>query len=242
MNKKIDRALYGPGVIEVALGAVLGLALGVVVACVFLLFKPVKVVKEPPKEAEAGVVYYQPGSENLNKGRGWVQKQQALLAGGAVELSEEELNAWAASRHPGAASATKPAAPAKPGAKPAPGKPGPPAAAPAPEKFLTVGAINFRLKDGRMQLGTKVTLSAFGVAQDFPVIVTGTFAKNGATFVFNAETLYVGSCPLHKLPGVAGPLLRKAAALEPIPDELRAAWSRLTTVAIDGSTLRLAAQ
>ncbi len=243
MNKKIDKALYGPGMIEVALGAVLGLLLGVLVACVFLMFKPVKVIKEPPKEIVAGTIYYLPGSENNAKSRGWQQKQQSLMASGSVDLNEDELNAWSAAMNPKAAA--KPAAPAKsapptkPGAKPAPA---PAPAAAAPDKFLTAGTINFRITDGKMQIGAKCTLSAFGVSQEMTVIATGGFRKNSEHFVFDPETVYVGSCPLHKIPGVSGPLLRKLAALQPVSDEMHAAWDKLTTVRLEGSTLRLAAQ
>ncbi len=245
MNKKIDKALYGPSTIEVALGAVLGLLLGVGVACGFLMLKPVKVVKEPPKETVAGAVYYLPGLENNVKGRGWPQKQQSLIAGGSVVLTEEELNTWAITMHPGAAAdPAKPAAPAKPGAKPAPtpAKPAP-AAAPAPAStgFLTGGTVNFRIKDGKLQIGTKCTVSIVGFSQEMLVVATGGFKKSGASFVFAPETIYVGSCPVHRIPGVAAPLLRKLTALQPVSDELRAAWDRLTSVSLEGSTLRLAA-
>ena len=247
MNKKIDKALYGPGMIEVALGAVLGLLLGVLVACVFLMFKPVKVVKEPPKEIVAGTIYYLPGSENNTKSRGWQQKQQSLMASGSVDLNEDELNAWAVAMNPKAAAKpavpAKPATPTKPGAKPAPAPaPVAPATAAAPAKFLTAGTINFRITAGKMQIGAKCTLSLFGVSQEMTVIATGGFRKSGEHFVFDPETVYVGSCPLHKIPGVTGPLLGKLAVLQPVSDEMRAAWDKLTAVSLEGSTLRLAAQ
>ena len=93
-----------------------------------------------------------------------------------------------------------------------------------------------------MQIGAKCTLSLFGVSQEMTVIATGGFRKSGEHFVFDPETVYVGSCPLHKIPGVTGPLLRKLAALQPVSDEMRAAWDKLTSVSLEGSTLRLAAQ
>ncbi len=251
MNKKIDRALYGPGVIEVAFGAVLALILGVVVACVALAARPVTQVKEAPKETTAGVVYYLPGSDNLVKGRSWQDKQKQLLAGTGVSLGEEELNAWALALNPAKAGATpaKPGAtPAKPGAAPA--KPAAaPAAAPvaatpvaAPAQFLTTAAPNFRIKDGKMQIAVKATLSAFGLAQDVTLIATGGFRKEGAEFVFAPDTIYLGSCPLHKVPFAAAPLLKKLAAVHPPSEEMRAAWSRLTDVSLEGATLRLAVQ
>lgn len=237
MQKKIDKALYGPGMLEVGLGAVLGLLLGVVVACVFLVLKPVKTVKEPAKEPVAGTIYYLPGSENSAKSRGWQQKQQSLVANGTVELNEEELNAWAAAMRPAAA---KPATPAKPGAK-AGAKPEP-AAPPATAGLLTTSAPNFRIKDGLMQIGVKCTVSVAGISQEVLLVATGSFRKGSESIVFVPASFYVGSCPLHKIPGVTGPLLRKIAALQPLSAELRAAWDRLTAVELEGSTLRLAAQ
>ena len=258
MNKKIDRALHGPGIIEVACGAVLALILGVVVACVVLAFRPVTQVKEPPKETTAGVVYYLPGSDNLVKGREWQDKQKQFLAGSSVSLSEEELNAWATGLNPPAA--TKPGAlPAKPGttpAKQAPGKPAPapakPAVAPttpapapavaAPDQLLTVAAPNFRIKNGKLQVAVKATVSAFGIAQELTLIATGGFRKDGAEFVFAPDTIYLGSCPLHKIPFVVAPLLQKIVAVRSPSAEMRAAWIRLTEVGLDGTTLRLAGQ
>lgn len=237
MQKKIDKANYGPGMLEVGLGAVLGLLLGVVVAVVFLAFKPVKTVKELPKEPVAGTIYYLPGAENNARGRSWQPKLQSLAGTSAVELNEEELNAWVTAMRPAAAKA---ATPVKPGAKSA-AKPEP-APPPAAEGLLTAGTPNFRLKDGKMQIGVKCTVSVAGISQEVTVVTTGDFRKSGEHFVFSPESFYVGSCPLHKIPGVAGPLLRKIVALQPLPAETRAAWDRLTSVELEGSTLRLAAQ
>ena len=36
-DKKLEKALYGPSMTEVALGAVLGLIVGVLAACVYLI-------------------------------------------------------------------------------------------------------------------------------------------------------------------------------------------------------------
>ena len=57
-DKKLEKALYGPSMTEVALGAVLGLLLGLLAASVYLVFKPVAAVKELPKEPLRSVVYY----------------------------------------------------------------------------------------------------------------------------------------------------------------------------------------
>src|SRR5688500_75518 len=63
-DKKIEKALYGPSTTEVALGAILGLAAGLLAACVYLVFRPVLQVKEMPKEDDVvrGAIYFIPGS------------------------------------------------------------------------------------------------------------------------------------------------------------------------------------
>ena len=75
-DKKLEKALYGPSMTEVALGAVLGLVIGVLGACVYLVFKPVALVKELPKEPLLSVVYYIPGNESNAKSKGWQAKQK----------------------------------------------------------------------------------------------------------------------------------------------------------------------
>src|SRR6187431_338358 len=95
-DKKIEKALYGPSTTEVALGAILGLAAGLLVACVYLVFRPVLQVKDMPKEKDVvrGAVYFIPGSDNSTKGKTYAAKQKALIGGAPVELTEDELNAW----------------------------------------------------------------------------------------------------------------------------------------------------
>ena len=90
-DKKIEKALYGPSVTEVALGAVLGLICGVLVACLYLVFKPVQQLKELPKEPSRSVVYYIPGSESSAKSKGWQAKQKQLIDGTGISLVEDEL-------------------------------------------------------------------------------------------------------------------------------------------------------
>src|SRR6187551_1362179 len=114
-DKKLEKALYGPSTTEVALGAILGLAAGLLAACVYLVFKPVLQVKEMPKEKDVvrGAVYFIPGSESTAKGKGYVAKQKALVGGTAVELTEDELNAWSTATFGAQPKSPAPATPAK---------------------------------------------------------------------------------------------------------------------------------
>lgn len=218
---------------EVALGAILGLVAGVLVACIYLVFKPVSQVKEMPPEDKIlkSMVYFIPGNESSAKSRGWQAKQKQIISSPTFTfaLVEDELNAWANTL----------AAPA-----PAP-KPGAPAGAPAPtgDGIFNPGKPNFKVIAGnKLQLSAKCVLNWYGLAKEVTVIATGTFAKSGDTVSFAAETLYLGSCPVHLLPSVAGPLMSHLIAREKVPDEVRAAWAKLDSVTIEGTKLTFVAQ
>lgn len=227
-NKKIEKALYGPSATEVALGAVLGLAAGVLAACAYLVFKPVSQVREMPKEPVRGMLYYLPGSDSGAKSRNWSAKQKQLVAGTSVSFVEDELNAWATSTF-GAA----PRAPA-PGAKAGD--------APADGGIFQPGTPNFKIVDGKLQIGTKCVLNWYGLTHEVIVLSTGSFERSGDRFVFKPETLHLGSCPLHLLPAVSGPLFEHLVGKKKIPDEVKSAWVKVDDVAIEGATLKLTIQ
>ncbi|MBI2516823.1 MAG: hypothetical protein HYV95_07890 [Opitutae bacterium] len=234
-DKKIEKALYGPSTVEVALGALLGFLVGVVAACLFLVFlKPVQQVKEMPKADKIvpGVVYYLPGAENSTKGRNWTSKQKVLAAGGEVLLLEEELNAWSATLGTPAAPAP---APAKPGAKPAA-----PAASASSPAFLTASAPNFRIVGDKLQIGLKCTLNVYGLfSQEVIVLAVGDFAKGGDGMTFKPDSFYLGSCPLHKLPAATALIVARILAAQKIPDETHSMWAKITSASIGGGQVKI---
>ncbi len=227
-NKKIEKALYGPSATEVALGALLGLLVGVFAACVYLVIKPVSTVKELPKEPIRGMLYYVAGSDSTAKGRTWSAKQKQFIAGTTVTLVEEELTAWATGTSTAAA---KPA----PGAKAEEAKP-------ADSGIFQPGTPNFKFVNGKLQIGTKCVLNWYGLTQEVMVIATGGFERSGDRFVFKAETLHLGSCPMHLLPSLAGPLFDHLVGKKKIPDDIKSSWVKLGDVAIEGTTLKLSFQ
>src|SRR5687767_11071379 len=89
---KTQRKIDGPGWFEVIFGAALSVALGVVLAAAFFIFKPVTTVKELPKEPEAKMVYYIQGTRDSSKTREVGAKRRLLVEGQAVALNEDELN------------------------------------------------------------------------------------------------------------------------------------------------------
>jgi hypothetical protein len=147
MSKKIDRALYGPSWAEVILGACLSLLLGMALAAAYLVTKPVETVREMPKEPIPGQIYLVEGSKDGTKGRQWKAKQLQLIAGTSVNLTEDELNTAVAVLN-------------APKAKPAGAKEEETA---AEAEKLALGALNFRIRGGEMQVAVPVTLNVLGL-------------------------------------------------------------------------------
>lgn len=240
-NSKIDRALYGPSLFEVTLGALLSVSLGAVVAFVFLVLKPVVVAKEMPHEEERvqGTVYFLEGSKDPTRGRQWLRKRQLLMDGtaGEIALSEEELNAWFAA---GSKQPDKKPAP-KPVAKPPAGKPGAPAQAPAeePEDLLVLDVPNFRIRDGVLQVGIPASLNLLSLSLPVVLQAQGKFEKGDDMWLYKPNVLYLGSMPLHKIPGFSDLLIKRVLRSGALPDDVLAGWKRVSQVAVDGKQLKL---
>ncbi len=221
-NKKIERALHGPGPFEIILSILLSLVLGVLLAALHLIFKPVEVVKKTEDAVEVKNVYFVEGAVNSSKARQWTRKRQMLTEGAAVDVvfSEEELNAWMASAAP------KPAAPAA-------------GAAAAQPAMIQPESINFRIQEGVLQVGLLGKLSAMGYERGLIVQARGTFAPGTEGFVFVPAEFYIGSLPAHVLPGLTDFLMKRLGGAQELPEDIKAAWKKLTLVAVEGNTLRL---
>ena len=215
-SSKIDRALKGPGLFEITLGVLLSIILGVVLAALHLLFKPVEVVAEIPAEHDAGAVYFVEGAINSSKSRQWMRKRQMLADGAAVDVSfnEEELNAWMANLAPqkGEAASTELVVPEK---------------------------VNFRIRGGIFQVGLLSKVNALGLTRDLVFQTRGTFQPGDAGFVFHADEFFIGSLPTHTVPGLKQFLIKRALASQEIPEDLKTTWSKLKLVAVEDTTLRL---
>ncbi|HWZ95497.1 MAG TPA: hypothetical protein VNW30_09910 [Opitutaceae bacterium] len=216
MNKKVQRAMYGPGIVEVVLGAVLSLALGIVLAGLYLLFKPVSVVDKLPAadKREPGMVYYVQGAKGAGKGGQLLRKQQLFLEGSSVILTEDELNTWMASSN---------GAPKKP----------------ADPKAPAANEVNFHLSRGMLQVGIPYTVDLFGMSGAVIIQLQGAFAKEGDEFVYEPTTIYIGSLPVQRIPVLMSFLKKKIYAAQELPDELSAAWKKLANVSIEDNKLRL---
>jgi len=263
-NRRLERALYGPTIYEVTFGLLLSLALGAGLAIVFLIFKPAEVVAELPKEDEvkAGTVYYVAGTMDHLKGKQWMRKRQMLVDGtpGEIALTEDDLNLMfmngseagkqamekaakaEAEAAAAKAAAAKPAKPAKPGSKPAVAAA--PALAPTPDEqaptdLITPSVLNFRIRDGVVQVGLPTTIATLGYT--FPVVaqMKGTFVKQGDIFMFVPETVMIGSLPLHRFPHATEYMMQRAMTSDALAPEIMAAWKKLKNVEVDGKTIKL---
>jgi hypothetical protein len=238
-DKKLERALYGPSLTEVTLGAALSVALGAVAGVAFLVYKPVETVAKLPKEEERvpGQIYYIEGSRQSGKAKQWRTKRKQLAEStpGEIAFIEDELNAWFA-----------PDAPAKPAAKPAPGKaPEPAPEEPVPDELVTWSHPNFRLADDAMQVSCTATFNPLRLLMlDLPVVVqaNGGFEKAGDEFVYMPKTLYVGSLPVHRIPGATSYLVKRARASQALPEQGLEAWKKISDVTIDGRELKVSIQ
>ena len=224
MSRKIDRALHGPSWVEVILGAALSLVVGVILGAALLIFRPVVVVKQMPKEdaIDPTAVYFLEGTRETSKARDAVAKRQAFLAGQSVSVIEDELNTLAG-----------------PAATFAAPQNGAPAAATASEQMMAAGTPNFRVRDGALQIGAPVTVSLLGLSEKVVVQARGGFEKQDGVFVYQPDALYVGSLPVQRLPFLANYARTNFLNAELVPEDVKAAWTKLANVSIDGNVLNL---
>jgi hypothetical protein len=216
MNKKVQRALYGPGIVEVLLSAVLSLVLGVVLAGLYLVFKPVSVVDKLPAadKREEGMVYYVQGTKAEGMGGQLLRKQQLFLEGSSVVLNENELNTWMASSN------TAPKKPADP-------------------KAPAANVLNFHIDKGVLQVGLPYTVDLLGLSGAVIIQMQGTFAKEGDEFAYEPSTIYIGSLPAQRIPMLLTLIKKKIYSTQELPDDLAAAWKKLANVSIEDTKLRL---
>lgn len=229
---KIDRTLHGPSWTEVILGAVLSLLLGIVLAMAVLIIRPVVVVKELPKpeERKRDTVYYVEGSMSTSKAAQAVAKRKSFLEGQSVTVTEDEVNAIlladSAMTKAGSAALADKSGKAT-------------AAETAGGDTLALGTPNVRIREGVLQVGAPVTLNALGLSEKVIVQARGGFAKQGDAFTYHPSEIYVGSLPVQRLPIISGYVRNRILTARQIPDDIAAAWRKLSDVSVEGNAIRL---
>jgi hypothetical protein len=206
----------GPGPGEIILGSILSVLLGALLAALFLVARPMKAVKEIPAEVESGVVYFIEGKKDYEASRRWMFKRDVFVQGQSVEVTEGELNFWIGSVYP-------------PPAKDAPNS-----------AMFSVGTPQFRIVDDELKAGALCRIN-IGFVHEIAVQSAGGFVKDGDTFKLRPREMMIGALPAHKL-GPLGAILfdRLAGAFVP-PEDVAAAWAKLTDVHVEGNVLVLAA-
>lgn len=222
MSAKI-KALRAPTMIEVGLGALLSVLLGVVLGAAYLVLKPVVKAKEVPKDPPSGTVYFIEGSRDFSRTEDAEAMRKTFAGGESVSFGEGELNALLG------ASDKPDSSPSKPDK-----------GAPPPEaKAIDVGTLNARIHAGKIQFADTVSFNVFGITGSVIVQAVGEFDKSGSGFEFVPDSIYVGGCPVERLPVIKGLVLRKLLFSRPVPDDIAAAWPKLVNVSIDDSTMHL---
>jgi len=244
MSAKSKRGEYEPSWTEVTIGALLSALIGATFGVAYLVTKPVITVKELPEQGEIspGATYFVEGTKDSSKTKLVTAKRKSFSAGGSVTVDENELNSLAAA-------AVAPGAPTMPtpATKGTKASPPPAPAVKAADKpagslggiGLTPGGPNFRIRDGELQIGLPVRIDFFGFGLEIIMQTRGQFAKVGDVFVFEPESMTVGSCPLDRLPGAKRLIAKRVLGIVPVPDDVAKAWGLLADVAVVDSTLRL---
>jgi len=218
-TKKIERALYGPSMTEVVLGAIIGIVLGAVLGAASLIVKPAELVAKLPDEPAKGTVYVIEGAKDTAGGRQGNVKRQAFMNGGGVSMTEAELNAAIGSVAKAGGGADASAA-----------------------AMLAPGLPNFRIEDGKLQIAVPTTLSVAGF--NFPVLVVGrgAFENRGGGFAFVPDEFQIGSLNATQLPFLKGFVTSRLIAASAPAEDVAAAWGKLRNVSIEGNSLTLATQ
>lgn len=224
MSKKVDRALHGPSWTEVILGAVLSALLGAVLGALILILRPVVVAREVPGEPAAGTVYYIEGARSGSLQQA-LAKGKAFLDGRSVALTEQDLNALVAPASKPPVSAEK-----KDGESGA-----------AEGGMFVAGTPNFRIDDSKLQVGMPVDVDVLGTKKKVIVQARGTFVKRD-TFIYEPEEIYVGSCPVERLPFVSSYVRNKFIDSDALPESIRTSLAKVSDIAIEGKTLKLTMQ
>jgi len=222
MKTKLQRKQDGPGWIEVFFGAILSLLLGVVLAALYLVFKPTTTVKELPKETIPHMVYYIEGTRDSSKVRELGSKRKQFADKKEVAFNEDELNTLA-----------MPPAPEHTAKKMELPQPA------AAKETITPGTPNFRIRKDVMQIGVPVTLNVYEMDVKVVLQARGNFVKEGEAVVFQPGELFIGSCPLEQLPTVKDYVMKQVVARLTVPDELATMWRNVADAKVDGSLVRI---
>ncbi len=214
-----------PGPLAIILQILSGAACGVLIAGIYLAFKPVKMVdastaaaaKETP--GERNVVTYIPGNPGHPSGQQWRVRERAFVekAPTGVAIIEQDVNRWVATTYGSSDRRVK-----------------------FDEYDLEIdpGLPLFRINGSDFQIGLEYRVTWGEADKSVVTQARGRFEKSGDRHVFVPTKVYVGSCPL---PGPLGKMfVGKFVGAYPVPDNVEASWKAVTSVKVEENQLKLA--
>lgn len=169
-----------PGFFGIFFGISLSILAGALLAAAHLAAKPVEVTTIEPKTPEPGMVYFVSGV----RGGDWERKVAALNSTGAtVRFSEGELNGWAERLFEQYLLKSKSGG------------------IPEAEAKAMARSLNLRLDGEQLQVGLVLDRAYGPQGSQLVVQMRGGFERNSSGWGYRPEVGYVGSLPLHKIPG-----------------------------------------
>ena len=86
---------------------------------------------------------------------------------------------------------------------------------------------------------SKALIRALGAQWTVVVQAQGEFARKDHAFVFEPETVLVGSCPVQWLPYASTYVTRKFLSSQTLTEDIAAVWPKLASFTVDGGSLKL---
>jgi len=209
----------GPKPVEIAVGGVLSVLLGIMGGALFLALQaPVEVKELPPEnERDLAGVYFIRGKSGAQEHQTWSIKKEAVNSSrsGEFEVVEQELNLWAVNdfRQTGGGGGGM--------------------------LHIKPNTPNFRIADSRLQVALPLEWNVFGARRKIESQAAGTFRQRNGVFTFVPERVYIGACPVPKIFGLSDYFVNKVVAAFDIAPELSDGWAQIQDVSLDGEKLRI---
>jgi len=89
------------------------------------------------------------------------------------------------------------------------------------------------------QVGIPVAMSALGAQWTVVVRAQGEFARKDHAFVFEPETVLVGSCSVQQLPYASTYVTKKLLSSQTLTEAIAAVWPKLASLTVDRGSLKL---
>lgn len=218
-NATFDDTPHNGGAVSMVFGAVASVAFGALIGGLLMALRPVATVAEPPAEPEAGVRYFLEGGRVAEKAGEWMRQRDILVAGPAADvmLNEHELNLWFAT-----------AIPPKPKGE---------------EAVMSIWepqSVNFRVREGAVQVAARGTLTLFGLSTDIVAQARGSFMAGDVGLDYVPDEFYIGALPVHRFEPLKQWLFGLVARGQPVPPEAPEIWARVSLLSVEGEDIRLA--